>query len=372
MSPVVKAAKPQQVLRRPRVLVVDDEPQLLEVISDIAAPALNCRLSTATTIAEARRALVVQSVDLLIVDIHLPDGDGTSLIELHRKHNPSAAAIIMTGDASMDRAITALRQGASDFLPKPFNQDELVERMRTALSTRGRLEKQAARIDRLREAVRKLNHARKVVSKKVDLLCQDLIKSYTDLNRQMESVRVAESFRSTINQAKDLEQLLCHAMDWLLRQIGYSNVAIWLATETGQMQLGAYMKYTVPGDDVIADALLKQIVPAALRDGFAAIDSAQLQEECGDALPAALADQEFVAINCTYLGESLATMVLFRGEESPFTDTDAGVLQAIAPIFGVALATMVKDTSPGDGENSEGDGSHADADWWKRGDAPPF
>ena len=49
-----------------------------------------------------------------------------------------------------------------------------------------------------------------------------------ELSKQLDVVRTQEGFRKLLNEAKDLEQLLCHAMDWLLRQLGYCNVAIWL------------------------------------------------------------------------------------------------------------------------------------------------
>lgn len=371
MAPVVKA-KPQ-VVRSPRILVVDDEAQLLETIRDIATPSLNCRISTAASISEARKALVVQSFDLLMVDIHLPDGDGMSLIELFKKHNPTGAAMIITGDATADSAITAIRRGAADFLPKPFNQDTLLERMRRALTMRGQLEKQNARIDRLREAVRRLNTARKTVSKKVDLLCNDLISAYGELSKQLDLVRVQESFRSCLKESRDLEQMLCHAMDWLLRQIGYSNVAIWLATETGDLQLGAYMKYTVAGDEPVTDALLAAVVPPTVEEGIIRTTTEEISEELSTPALEALAGQEFVGVNCTYLGESLATLVFFRDDKSPFTDDDLATLQAIAPIFAVSLATTVKDHADQTMEEEEGEESdRADADWWKRGEAPPF
>jgi FixJ family two-component response regulator len=370
MAPVVKA-KPQAV-RSPRVLVVDDEMSMLEMITDIASPSLNCKVSTARSVSEARKALVVQSFDLLMVDVHLPDGDGMSLIELFKKHNPTGSVITITGDASMDNAITAIRRGSGDFLPKPFDQNMLVERMRKALNVRGLIEKQSARIDRLREAVRRLNTARKTVSKKVDLLCNDLISAYGELSKQLDNVRVQESFRNCLMQSQDLEQMLCHAMDWMLRQIGYSNVAIWLATETGELQLGAYMKYTIAGEEHITDALLQTLVPQLVEEGFLRTNSKDMQDDIPGQAWDELQGQEFVGINCTYLGEGLATIVFFRDETSPFTEEDAATLQSIAAIFAVSLATMVKDQGEEiDGEEGERD-DRSDADWWKRGDDSPY
>ena len=370
MAPVVKGSKSKQK-QLPRILIVDDEPQLLEVIRDVAGGQIDCRISTASSIEEAKKSLIVQSVDLLIVDIHLPDGDGTSLIELHNKHNPLAGSIIMTGEPSMDRAISAIRRGACDFLPKPFNNDMLIDRMRKALTKQTLVAKQAQRIERLRDAVRRLNKARRTVSKKVDLLCNDLISAYGDLSKQFDVVRVQESFRSCINQSNDLEQMLCHAMDWLLRQIGYSNVAIWLATDTGEMQLGAYMKYTIPGDPNIIDTLLRTIVPATVDNNILRTSADELSEEFTDQEQEDFAGQQFVGINCTYLGESLATIVFFRDDTSPFTDIDTATLSAVSAIFAVSLASIVKDQAESESREEEDDDRH-NADWWKRGEDSPY
>ena len=371
MAPVVKASKQKQA-QLPRILVVDDEPQLLEVIRDIAGNNIDCRISTASTIDEAKKSMLVQNIDLLIVDIHLPDGDGMSLIELHKKHNPTANSIIMTGQPSVDRAISAIRRGAIDFLPKPFNADVLLERVKKALGRKTIIEKQNQRLDRLRDAVRRLNQARRIVSKKVDLLCNDLISAYGDLSKQFDLVRVQESFRNCLDESNDLEQMLCHAMDWLLRQVGYSNVAIWLATDAGEMQLGAYMKYTIPGEESIVDAVLRSVVPGAVEHGLLRTSTDELVDELTEQEAEELAGQQFIGLNCTYLGESLATIVFFRDETSPFTDEDAATLKSIASIFAVSLATIVREQDGSDDPHAGEDDDRGEADWWKRGEDSPY
>jgi len=84
--------------------------------------------------------------------------------------------------------------------------------------------RQEKRFGKLRDAVRRLNESRRLISKKVDILCNDLVSAYGELSRQLDGVRTQEGFRKYVEKAKDLEQLLCHAMDWMLRQMGYANV----------------------------------------------------------------------------------------------------------------------------------------------------
>ena len=232
----------------PRILLVDDEPEMLELVGDLARRSIDCQIICAATAREAREVIEGHSIEMLVTDVNLPDGDGTSLIETLQLHHPNASAIVITGAPSVDRAIDAIRHGALDFVPKPFTSEMLVQRLRSGLQRQATAAKRDQRFERLRGAVKRLNEARRTISKKVDLLCNDLVGAYGELSRQLDVVRTQEAFRKFIESAKDLEQLLCHAMDFLMRQVGYCNVGIWLTGEDGEFQLGAYMKYTVAGD----------------------------------------------------------------------------------------------------------------------------
>jgi hypothetical protein len=223
--------------------------------------------------------------------------------------------------------------------------------------------------------VRRLNDARKIVTKKVDLLCNDLIVAYGELSRQLDLVRTQEGFKNFLGDVKDLEQLLCHAMDYLMRQMGYSNIAIWLGGEATDFQLGAYMKYTIAGDKDLTQAMHQGVVPLASREGVLHLKGDAVHETLTPAELDYLADQEILAVNCTYLGEVLAVVVCFRDADKGFDDTDVACLKSISPLFAVALASVVR---PSQGDSTEPDDEYpkdpprTDDDWWKKGEAPPF
>ena len=383
MLPATSDSKSRST-QRPGVLVVDDEPGLIELIGDVVKAQVDCRIVTASSVEEARAILESQPVEVMVTDVHLPDGDGMSLLPHLREHHPNASAIVITGSPSMDRAITALRGGAIDFVTKPFSNQQLVERVRSAIERHTQNVKRDKRIDRLREAVKRLNDSRKLISKKVDLLCNDLISAYGDLSRQLEDVRTKDGFRKYIADVKDLEQLLCHAMDWLLREIGYANVAVFLAADDGVFQLGAYMKYTIPGDAPLTAAIKRAIVPMAVKDALVRLRTQDLADRLTPQELAYLKGQDILAVNCTYLGESLAALVFFRDDRTPFTDDDHSLLKQISPIFAVELATVVRDgqltdtpfydgdPTPEDPEKKPKKGKKDPADWWKTGEEPPF
>ncbi len=362
----------------PRILVVDDEPNVVGLLNDVVGGAIPCQIIKADSVASAKKVLATQGVELLVADIYLPDGQGTELIGALKYYQPSARAVVITGKPNMNGAINAMREGAVDFLPKPFSAEQLLERVNAALKTQAEGARKDKRILKLRDAVKKLNEARRTVSKKVDLLCNDLITAYGELSRQLETVRTQESFRKTLSEAKDLEQLLCHAMDWMLRQMGYSNVAIWLAGDDNDFQLGAYMKYTIPGDQPLTDALRQGIIPMINREAFVHFSAEEAKQKLSKRELDLVKDNTLLGVSCTYLGEVLATIVLFRDSKTPFTDDDAAALKLISPVFATLLASSVKGDEGEEDANGalldedEPKSKKSDADWWKRGEPPPF
>ena len=374
---------------RPRVLLVDDEPGLVDVLSTAVA-GMDCVVTVASSVAAAKRLLTTAGpFELLVADVGLPDGNGMALLPVLRRHSPAASAIVITGEPTVDRAVAALRDGAVDFLPKPFDHAQIVDRVRKALDGQAARVRAAARVVRLRGAVRKLAAARRTVSQKVDLLCGDMIGAYTDLAKQVDAVRFQENFRKHVAAADgDLEQLLCHTMDWILRQVGPANVGLWLAADDGVFQLGAYMKHTIPGDDDVVEGMRSAILPAVARDGLVHVPGTDLPGQATKAQRAAFARQDVLALSATYLGEPLAALVFFRDTAAAFTGDDVAVLQAVTPVFANVLAAVVRDPAaaaddPFDGDGSPSadglveDGCDDDDDgkpenWWKRGESPPF
>ncbi|HWE04807.1 MAG TPA: response regulator [Tepidisphaeraceae bacterium] len=379
MNSSIPATKPQTG-PPPRVLIVDDEPTLREMIEDVVRDGIRCRVVCASNLLEARNILITQSIDILIADVNLPDGDGTSLLALLHRHQPTASAIVITGDPTLASAITAIRAGALDFVPKPFTNEQLMDRLRSALDRQARANKADQRFTRLKVAVKRLNESRRLISRKVDLLCNDLVSAYGDLSRQLDDVRTQEGFRKAIAGAKDLEQLLCHAMDWLLREVGYSNVAVYLAGDDGDFQLGAYMKYTLAGDARLTDAVKRVLLPPTAREAVLHTNINTFEKRFTAPEFQLLKNQDLLAVNCTYLGESLASVLFFRDMRSPFTADDEAVVRSISAIFAISLATVVRDPQADDGgasaQESEPDQPprprHDPADWWKQGDDSPY
>ena len=77
----------------PRVLVVDDEPELVQMLRDIVGRKIDCKFLSAADIDEAKKIIAKEPVELLVTDLHLPGGDGMSLLTELRAKLPSASSL---------------------------------------------------------------------------------------------------------------------------------------------------------------------------------------------------------------------------------------------------------------------------------------
>ena len=107
------------------ILVVDDNPSILKLFSRLLAQE-PFNVCTAGTIEEAKLLLARQQFDVVFTDLFLPDGNGMDLVNLITKSYPELSVVVMTGQATIELAVEAMKAGAFDFLVKPFEHLDLV------------------------------------------------------------------------------------------------------------------------------------------------------------------------------------------------------------------------------------------------------
>ncbi len=118
-----------------RILVIDDDAPLLEVIADCLSRK-GYRIDTATTAAEAERLAEATAYDLFLLDYKMPGMNGIELMKLLRRIRPEAEAMIITGHATLEKGVEAIREGARDYVAKPLEAFELQHRVETIMERR--------------------------------------------------------------------------------------------------------------------------------------------------------------------------------------------------------------------------------------------
>jgi DNA-binding NtrC family response regulator len=118
------------------ILVIDDERAVREILADACRRA-GYSVDEARNCTEAASKLVRGDVDLALCDIKMPDGNGVDLVRSIRDSPIETNFIMVTAFASMETAVEALRAGASDYIIKPFNIEEVLHRVQQIAALRG-------------------------------------------------------------------------------------------------------------------------------------------------------------------------------------------------------------------------------------------
>src|SRR5213080_285878 len=124
---------------QPKVLVIDDEPDLLELL-ELTLSRMGLDTTRAQSVAEAIRLLDAQAFDLCLTDMRLPDGEGLRVVEHISEKGLDVPIAVITAFGSAENAVAALKAGAFDYLSKPVGLEQLRTLVRAALSLPGRAE----------------------------------------------------------------------------------------------------------------------------------------------------------------------------------------------------------------------------------------
>jgi len=127
--------------RRPRgelsrVLVVDDEPDIRELI-DLTLARMGLATECVGSVAEANAALEAGDFQLCLTDMRLPDGDGLEIVRSITEHYPQTPVAVITAYGSAENAVAALKAGAFDYLAKPVGLEQLRALIKSALRLPG-------------------------------------------------------------------------------------------------------------------------------------------------------------------------------------------------------------------------------------------
>jgi diguanylate cyclase (GGDEF)-like protein len=203
-----------------KILIVDDAPDTLEIIQKLLRYE-GYDVALASTGEEGVKKAEEEKPDVVLMDINLPGIDGTEALRRIRILNPLQCVIMLTAFATVDNAIQALKEGASDFVKKPFENDHLIhivnqclEKYRT-LKEKERLEDEVRRLSVTDDLTGLYNHRhffktleaelvrlkRQKTSLSLMMVDLDNFKSYNDRFGHLEGDKVLKSVGEIVNHS---------------------------------------------------------------------------------------------------------------------------------------------------------------------------
>lgn len=114
-----------------KILLVDDEKDFLSVMSE-RMTARGMDVTTAESAQEALEQVESGSFDAIVLDLMMPGVDGIETLKAIKQRKPELQVILLSGHATLEKGIEAMKLGAMDFVEKPANIDELTDRIKKA------------------------------------------------------------------------------------------------------------------------------------------------------------------------------------------------------------------------------------------------
>jgi DNA-binding NtrC family response regulator len=167
-------------MRTHKILLVEDNPRILEMLVDAFVHRFNTNITCVSTAEDALDVEMLEPHTIAVVDMALRGMDAISLAE--RLHEFSNRPIILMGhDPTTAEVIEAMRCGVIDVFPKPFEVNDLLDSMERAMARYQRSVRRDKRYQRTRELVKKVIRERRDLNARVELICRDLVGAHKRL-----------------------------------------------------------------------------------------------------------------------------------------------------------------------------------------------
>jgi putative nucleotidyltransferase with HDIG domain len=213
----------------PRILVVDDEKVIRSILSDFLSSE-GCVVKAVEDGVSALEELEAHPYDLMITDLMMPQMGGIDLLVELRKRKFDLITIIMTGFGTVETAIQAMKQGAYDYILKPFKMDELLQIIKRAMEKQ-RLEQENVKLKEVM-SLYKVSEAM-TSSLSLDHILQLILETTkSELEADAVSLILEEERDFPDLPTVNITHTLCNAEDRaeLLGELDFDNLLSWLAS----------------------------------------------------------------------------------------------------------------------------------------------
>lgn len=233
-----------QTMNRRKILVVDDELPIRELLAD-GLETFGYEAVTAAGAAEALEIVRREDVGLILSDIEMPGGNGMELLRQVKAYDPDVDVVMVTGVVDLSTAIGSIREGASDYVTKPFNVEEVRIVVEQTLEKRRLILENRAYQQHLEERV--VERTRELMDKKREIegLYQDLQGAYEST---LQALVTALDFRD--NETQGHSSRVVEYAVLIARKMGIEGI------ELSRIRQGAILHDV--GKIGVPDAILKK------------------------------------------------------------------------------------------------------------------
>ncbi|OGP70039.1 MAG: hypothetical protein A2169_09900, partial [Deltaproteobacteria bacterium RBG_13_47_9] len=187
-----------------RILVVDDEREIRDILFRALTRLGGFHVETADSAEDALQKIEKSRFELVLTDLKMPEMDGLQLVTEIAKSKPEILTVLMTGHGTIDSALEAMKQGASDYIMKPINLDEIIIRLQRILNERQRFVRLRDFADQLERANQELRKIDMMKSEFVSVASHELRTPLAAIKNAVQLILKGKTGEINENQAKFL------------------------------------------------------------------------------------------------------------------------------------------------------------------------
>ncbi|MBL4702429.1 MAG: response regulator [Phycisphaeraceae bacterium] len=349
LNQAAPSVQPSKTSKRPaswRALLVDVDPQAHAQLQASLKQIGACKLQAVSDINLAMEDLSRHRYDVVIACADQNEAATLQVTKQIQDQHPGTESILLSkSEPTKQMLINAMRSGACDILHTPLNSDEMMLRLQLVHARAVSRRVENLRIRKLQKTCDKLTQAHQDVSRQVDVLCNDLVHAYHDLASQMHQTVQNNDFLSYVGNELDLEHVLRRTLEYVLEKAGPTNAAVFLPAIGDEYSLGGYVNLDGSRESTtmilqhLADVVAPKMVdrPSALH----ITDNQTLGKWIG-ADAAYLEDAHVLAVRCHHEDETLAVLVTFRDQSTPFDLELVQTFEAISTLLAEQLARVIR------------------------------
>jgi putative nucleotidyltransferase with HDIG domain len=316
-----------------KVLVVDDESGVRELVKTYLEYS-GIEVMTAGDGLEAIHVAKSGGIDVVLTDILMPHMDGLALAGELKKMQPDTVVILMTGYASVNTAVEAIKQGVFDYIMKPFqNMQIVIHAIHRAVERKQLIEDRRKLIEDLKHTNDELEYHRQLLMEKV-------WKTDAELVRRVERLSTLYEISRNASSVGQLDHLLQSILDKISGAMNDSPGILWLfdgRRESLRRVASVRIQYidTVPGSIGSGDGSIGEVI----RENRARVF--HYNENLSDPLFRKICEEEqafsLVVVPLSFEESVLGVFTMFFPEETPVTDDDVSLLTAVADQVSVSI-----------------------------------
>ncbi|HET9232867.1 MAG TPA: ATP-binding protein [Candidatus Eisenbacteria bacterium] len=313
-----------QTPERSRILVVDDEENVVQILVDLLSEG-PYTVDTVSSGEEALSVLRSQTYDLILTDINLPGVNGLEVVSAAKEADPETVVVVITGYASTGTAIDALRQGAYDYITKPFDLWELDQIVARGLGSRRLVLENRRLVQNLQTANAELRRHEEALRDEVDIATRRIRTLYEISKDVNASLDVHHTLDFIVGQAA----MLTHARLALLFRSRENAARLTAEVGYGPAEAATGTAVVTVGRGVIG-RVAETLEPARAQ----VVDPAELSEP----FFMELGVRSVLAVPLLHKGRLQGVLSMMEKERGGFTEEDQDLLESFAYQAALALA----------------------------------